>query len=82
MLTHTVFIEALEWTRKGHGGASQETDYTVFINECPLRMFSTHGNMHEGYWGSNAKEAAESYAHNVAEAIGCEVKHIKNGEMR
>lgn len=78
---HIVFIEAETWARKGHGGTVQETDYTVVINGCPLRMFSTHGNMQDGYWGTEAKRAAELYASNVAKALGWGYKHITKGEL-
>lgn len=68
-LAPVVAIEVREWKRGGHGGQSNEIDYTVTINGHRLRCFSTHGSMDEGYWGASAKSKAEEYAEGVRKAI-------------
>lgn len=72
-----VFLVSHDWTQKGHGGVSNETDYEVFLGRMRLRGYSTHGNMEEGYWGSSAKAHAERYAAEVAEACRCRVFRAK-----
>lgn len=75
-----VFIVSRHWERRGHGGLSKETDFSVHINRFLLRRFSTHGSMEEGYWGSSAESAAIEYANQLATSLGAKVYRAKYRE--
>lgn len=72
-LEPTVTLYEYSYRRFGHGAASKEIDYTVYLNNVRLRGFSTHGNMQEGYWGASAKHHALEYANRIAATLGVEL---------
>lgn len=69
----TVTLHSNVWTRNGHGGPTEETDYSIWLNNFRMRGFSTHGNMSEGYWGRDAYKKAKGYADRVAAELGVPV---------
>lgn len=73
MSTPTVQIISSTWMRKGHVGESKVFVYEVFLNDVRLRVFSTDGNMTDGYWGSSAEPMAKAYANKVADTLGVQV---------
>lgn len=80
-MTNVVKIVSKPWSARGHGGEQKIVDYTIFLNDVKLRMFSTHGNMQEGYWGASARMEAAKYALAVAETLGVEVQHERYKEV-
>lgn len=75
-----VVLRSRNWSRQGHGGKSEETDYTVWLNDVRLRGYSTHGNMSEGYWGRDASKHAWEYAKAVATTLDTQVIRVRDKE--
>lgn len=73
MVTCSVKIIFSKWSRRGHCGVTEETEYNVFLNQALLATFDTHGSMQTGYW-QDAKKSATEYAEKVAGVLGVEVE--------
>lgn len=74
----SVFLYSRKWTKKGHGGFVQVTDYEIYLNKLRVCGFSTHGDMIEGYWGSRAGPAAVEYAKAIAHELGVSVIRVRS----
>lgn len=77
MNTPSVKLVITEYRIRGHVGSSKVTDYEIFLNDVRLRGFSTHGNMNEGYWGSEARKKGVDYAQAVAATLGVQVVRVR-----
>lgn len=78
MKTPTVKLVRTDSESLGHCGVRKVESYEIFLNEVRLRGFSSHGNMWEGHWGSDAKPKAEDYAKAVADTLGVQVVRVRN----
>ena len=77
MTQPTVVLVVSTYETLSHTGMHRNTDYEIYLNDVRLRGFSTHGNMEEGYWGTEAKKVATTYANRVAKALGVNVLKAK-----